>query len=386
MEQAARHPSHVQLARVRRRRRFYRFLTGVYRLLFPSSATFPLQPSAVKRVLIVRDDRIGDLIVTTPLIDYLRHVAPHAEIDVVCSRVNAAVLAGDKRVAHTFVNEKTLMSRIRLVLALRKRAYDATFSVVPGNGVNEGWLVCLATPRHAARISIWRPKRYHGFFTKVARSPHSLALMPDQVLHVGVSSFPPSTRPITAAEWPMHMHITPESHAVVTDFLEWNAIRDFVAVNIWAAEAWRVWPPAHCGEVLRRLAERDANVRFILTPPPGRAPEAAAVKAAAHSDRVYVFPADARLADRAALIGRASLVMTVNTAVVPMASAASRPVVGLYSNKRADHNERYLPRGVPQRIAYARPDHAVRDIPADDVIAAYDALLADQRKTRSATS
>src|SRR5690349_16215989 len=171
MEQAARvHPSHVQLARVRRRRRFYRLLTGFYRLLFPSTASFPLRPSEIKRVLIVRDDRIGDLIVTTPLIDYLRHVAPHVEIDVVCSRVNSAVLTGDSRVTHHVVNDKTFFGRIGLVLALRKRSYDATFSVVPGNGVREGWFVCLVAPRRAARISIWRPKRYHGLFTKVARS------------------------------------------------------------------------------------------------------------------------------------------------------------------------------------------------------------------------
>src|SRR5262245_42458228 len=142
----ASHLSTAQRARVRRRRRFYGFLTGLYRALFPSSATLPLNPASIKRVLIVRDDRIGDLIVTTPLIDYIRHVAPHVEIDVVCSRVNSEVLEGDSRIANRFVNDRTLLGRIRLVFALRARAYDATFSVVPGNGVNEGWFACLVAP------------------------------------------------------------------------------------------------------------------------------------------------------------------------------------------------------------------------------------------------
>src|SRR5436190_22444402 len=122
------------MSAARRRRRFYGFLTRFYRTLFPSSSPAPLRGDAVRRLLIVRDDRIGDLIVTTPLIDYLRSVAPKAEVDVVCSRVNSAVLNGDSRVTQVFVNDGSILGRISLVLALRRRSYDATFSVIPGNG------------------------------------------------------------------------------------------------------------------------------------------------------------------------------------------------------------------------------------------------------------
>ncbi len=374
--------SRSQRERQRRRRRIYGVLTRLYRALFPSSAGARLRADVVRRLLLVRDDRIGDLIVTTPLIDFLRSVAPHAEVDVVCSRANAAVLLGDARVSHVFVNDGTWIGRVRLVLALRRRAYDATFSVIPGNGVREGWFACLVARRHTARVSIWRPKRYHGFFTRVARSPWSLTLMPDQVLHVGVSSFAGPARSIATGDWPMRMHIPAESAEVVSQFLARADIPDFVAVNLWAAEAWRVWPPNRCAEVLQRLTARNASLHVVLTPPPGRAPDAAAVRSAVDSPRIHVFPADARLADRAALIARSRLAITCNTAVVPMASAFGRPVVGLYSSRPADRNERYLPRDVPQRIVYAPPGGAVCDIRPDDVIAAYDALVAELERSK----
>jgi len=373
--------SRSQRERQRRRRRFYGVLTRLYRALFRSSARARLRAEAVRRLLVVRDDRIGDLIVTTPLIDFLHSAAPHAEVDVVCSVVNAALLTGDVRVSQVFVNDKTWIGRVRLVLALRRRAYDATFSVIPGNSVREGWFACLVARRHTARMSIWRPKRYHGFFNRVARSPWSLTLMPDQVLHVGVSSFEGPARSVAAGEWPMRMHIPAESREIVSQFLTRAGIRDFVAVNLWAAEAWRMWPPNRCAEVLQRLTSRDASLHFVLTPPPGRAPDAAAVVSAVDSPRIHVFPADARLADRAALIARSRLAITCNTAVVPMASAFGRPVVGLYSSRRTDHNEHYLPRDVPQRIVYAPQGGAVADIPPTDVVAAYDALVAELERT-----
>ena len=56
---------------------------------------YPLRPETLRRVLLVRYDRIGDAVITTPFIEALRTLAPEATIDVLASPGNAVVFRHD---------------------------------------------------------------------------------------------------------------------------------------------------------------------------------------------------------------------------------------------------------------------------------------------------
>jgi ADP-heptose:LPS heptosyltransferase len=51
----------------------------------------PLDPAALRRVLVVRADNAGDVVTATPALRALRHFAPHAEVDLLTSPAGAAV-------------------------------------------------------------------------------------------------------------------------------------------------------------------------------------------------------------------------------------------------------------------------------------------------------
>jgi len=51
-----------------------------------------LRPETVRTILVIRHDRIGDMVLTTPLFQVLRRAFPKARIIVLGSRVNAAVI------------------------------------------------------------------------------------------------------------------------------------------------------------------------------------------------------------------------------------------------------------------------------------------------------
>ncbi len=61
---------------------------GVLRMLTLKKVRF----QDVKTILVVRHDRIGDMVLTTPLFEALRRVFPGARIIVLASRINAAVI------------------------------------------------------------------------------------------------------------------------------------------------------------------------------------------------------------------------------------------------------------------------------------------------------
>jgi hypothetical protein len=53
----------------------------------------------IDRVLIIKLDRIGDMVNTTPAFDALQHYLPHARLDLVGHPATLALLEGDSRIA-----------------------------------------------------------------------------------------------------------------------------------------------------------------------------------------------------------------------------------------------------------------------------------------------
>ena len=84
----------------------------------------PLDPS-IKKILLVRSDRIGDLIVTTPAIRAVRSYFKAAQIDFLASDTNSAIVRTNPHINKVY--ELKLGSPLTwpaLLLQLRKQHYD----------------------------------------------------------------------------------------------------------------------------------------------------------------------------------------------------------------------------------------------------------------------
>ncbi|HYD51438.1 MAG TPA: glycosyltransferase family 9 protein [Gemmatimonadaceae bacterium] len=378
-------PRGSALSRWRRRadRRIYRSLFGAYRAFFPSRRwEGPLDPARLHRVLVVRHDRIGDAVVTSPLLSLLHAALPHAEIDVLASPANHAVFAGDPRIARVFVNDHGPRTLPHLVRRLRARRYDAVFSVIFGRGLREGVLASLVSTSATYRISVHRPARYAGLFSVTFRAPRSRVHMAERLLWVAerALALPPTLRPASLARYPLALPEDPAAGARAEALLARLGLPRFALVNLWAAEPWREWPVAHLAGVVRLLRERGHAIPLLLLPPPGKEIEAAVAASACDGD-ARVAPPSRDLADLIALVRRAEIVLTPDTGVVHVASACDRPVVALYSTRTVDI-ECWTPVGVPHRMIVAPEGQPVSAIPESEVADALDSLHAELVATR----
>jgi ADP-heptose:LPS heptosyltransferase len=371
----------VRPAALRRRvnRRFYRCLFRVYRAIFPTSdggQRSPVAGTSLSRVLIVRPDRIGDLIVTTPVISLLADAAPQAEVDVLASPANAPLLEAERRVHRVYLR-RGWSDWILLFPRMRRRRYDIIYSFIYGRGLREGLIASAIGRRETRKISVMRPARYRGLFTSFVRAPHSMCHMADQLLYVVAQTIDsPATRDRRAR--PMQIPVDSMAEANAGAFLARFGLSDFVAVNIASAEPWREWPWTSCADVLRALLQRWPTMSFVLTPPPlpNRVADAERVIAACASNRVVLFPSSKRFLDLVALVRRAKLVLTSDTANVHVASACQRPVVAIYSGIRTRPGL-WSPFGVPAREVRAEAGQPVSAIPAEKIVRACEELYAE---------
>jgi heptosyltransferase-3 len=114
------------------------------------------------RFLVIRRDNIGDLVLTTPLVAGLRMRYPDAWIGVLANTYNAPVLEGNPDIDTVYAYRKAkhgettrlgvAWERIRLVLALRRRALDTVVLATPA-----------AQPRLVRLAKLFGAKRIVGF-------------------------------------------------------------------------------------------------------------------------------------------------------------------------------------------------------------------------------
>lgn len=360
----------------RRDRRVYALLARLYRAATaPPRWRGPIAASSLRRVLVVRHDRIGDAIVTTPLLAFLRAAAPHAEIDVLASPANRGILAADPAVSRVIVNDHSWRGWGRALRELRRREYDLVLTPIFGRGLREGLVAALAG-RRALRVSVARPKRYAGFFSHLVRTPPSATHMAQRVLVLGQRAVAASPELAQGGveRWPLRLAPSAEAFARADAFLRGAKLARFVAVNVSAAEWFRDWPADRCAAAIGAVARPHPDVAFVLTPPPGKVEAAEQVLEAAVGVRVVVAPPSADLLDLAALLARAAVVVTPDTANIHVASAMRRPVVALYTPLGTPPSL-WAPLGVPSRSLLAPAREPIGAIAPEAIAAAIEELL-----------
>lgn len=117
-----------------------------------SDAGAPLALPARPRILVVSLRRIGDLLLTTPLIRSLRRAWPDASIDVLVFKGGAGIVAGNPDIDHVIAMSQrpTLAETATLLTRLWKR-YDLAVSTQTGD--RPTFFALVAGRRHAGLTS-----------------------------------------------------------------------------------------------------------------------------------------------------------------------------------------------------------------------------------------
>ena len=367
--------------RIRKRlnRRLYGALFRAYRALFPTPRwTGRIPPTSIRRVLIIQHYGVGDMILTTPLVAFLSEQLPHAEIDVLASPRNAAVLAGDAKISRVFVHDHTWRRWLAVLPKLRARRYDVIFSGQSAKGLDEGLTASLAAHAQTYKVSVWRPKRYQGLFTTLARVRPAALHTAEHVLNLGYHALGMT---MVSGHRALRAHapqMADDAGAAkrVDAFAAEQRLDPFVIVNLSAFYASRDWPAEHCARFVDLLLERHGDLRVVVTPAPAKPEAAAAVVRRCATARVTLAPVFPLL-ELAALVRRATAIVSTNTALVHLASACGRPVVALYAPEVPADVTLWLPIGVPCR-ALASPLRRPVSVIAPEAIAdAFDSLRAE---------
>jgi len=322
----------------------------------------PLDARRMTRVLFLRPEKIGDMVISLPTFDALRGRYPQLKISVLASPRNLALIKDDPRFERIFLYRKWTLEDFRQLAEIRRERFDCIFDMIDDDSVTTLFYSQLASP-DAVRIGIG--KRDHARFYDVNYThddgvgdhiiDNTLKLLaPLGINGASVSGF--------AAP-----HITPEVEARVKAFLESvpKEAKTLIGLNLSAGKPNRIWPDDKAIELNRRLADGGVNGHMIVIVAPGD--RSRGEKAVSQMGKgVTLVPAGLDLIEVSALISRLDLLISPDTSLIHIARSFGVPVVGLYSRARKNFR-RWQPYRQPDGSVVGSDIDAIYDITVDQV-------------------
>ena len=343
------------------------WMRGLARLLPRSRGDIPDWGARPFKVLYMRYDRIGDMILATPLIRAIATSHPTITVDVLASPANAPVLDGNPHVhrVHRFA-AKDKSGYWRTLRALRRERYDAV--VDDHAAVRKASLtmifVMLATgARHRIGVSGQENEFIYTIPVQPAPPGHQLEMAAVIAPVFGVQP--------DLERWRPQIALSDDERSRANE--RWREIesragtsRRRLLINVSAAIAKRRWPGERYIAVGREIRRRHPDLAIAVIGAPGEREIVRAVAGAANATAVET----PRVRDAFALVAAADAVFTPDTSITHAAVAFDVPVA-LFILTSSDA---YVPWRTEHRLVWVR-ERSFADLPAEPVIEALDDLL-----------
>jgi len=300
--------------------------------------------SSPQRILVVRLDRLGDVILSTPVLQALRQRYPHAFIAMMVRPACREAVEGNPHANEVLVYEhekegahRGLFGTIQFARRLRRYEFDTALVLHPSN--RSHWIPWLAGI--PARIGYDRKQGWlltHRLpHRKQEGSKHEAVYTLELLQGLGVASEAP--RPIVP--------LRPEAVRRVEVMLAEAAVepaQPLVAIHPSASCVSKRWMPERFAQVADRLAT-EQGVRVCLVAGADDTQHAAQVEMAMRQPALN-FAGRLSVGELAALLRRCRLLISNDSGPVHVAAAVGTPVVDIFGrNQRGLSPLRWGPLG-----------------------------------------
>ncbi|MEW5795978.1 MAG: glycosyltransferase family 9 protein [Candidatus Zixiibacteriota bacterium] len=345
---------------------------GLCRLFFRKGRTPApaIDGARISKVLFLRPEKIGDMVISLPVFDALRTRYPHIRISVLASPRNVALIRNDSRFERIFIYRKWQWEDFRQLAAVRREHFDCVIDMIDNDSVTALFFSQLAGKR-SVRIGVGKTR--HAIFYDYNHIhsdgigehivDNTLKLLaPFGINGSTVSGFAP---PFMTAE------ARAKAEAAVA--IDPPGTLRF-GFNLSAGKPNRIWPREKVIALCRALISWKADSRIVLISMPSDRRNAEEVAAEA-GDRVRLAPAGMGLIEVSALIARLDLLISPDTSLIHIARSFQIPVVGLY-NRAAKNFRRWQPYRQPDGAVVGADDDTIADISVDRVFERVKQVLA----------
>ena len=329
----------------------------------PDRAPIPDWRARPYRILFIRDDGIGDLMVSMEVLRAISEVSPSFTLDLLCSPQNAPFGRSLPFVNEVIVHQRGfLLKAVPTWRRLRSRKYDVAIDgrVAIGN-VNKQTTCLLLSSGARWRIGIAgrRNDRVYSVPVHLPEIKHWIDAIVALAQPFGIQG--------DSRDWRARLPFSARDRALGEEL--WNRAgggRPRILVNLSSAQPDRQWPVERFAPLLARSRERLPRATIVISSMPA---QQAAAEQLAEPARAVAF--EMTLAEATAVTATADLVISPDTAITVIASAFQVPILALMRKGTAQ----WIPYRAPGRAVFGGDPPTLVGLSPERVVAALDELL-----------
>ena len=310
-------------------------LKAYFLRLLTNTKTTKFDIKKARNILFLRYDRIGDMVITTPVFRELKREYPEINISVLASKVNQTILDNNPYVDKVYINFKNnLLRDLPTLLKLRNKKYDVCVefdhSVIPHS------IARLRIIKPKIIISVIKDGRYgvkgdelklYDRFTDKPKDAHYRDIWLDTLRPFGV--VPKSNE--------YDLYITDKQEEFANTYLKQYYPKCLIGINLEGAVKGKRIQFVELERICKGLYQANNNIQIIiLTTPSNFQITTKKISKIALNFVVTSFKTKSIL-DMAALIKHLDLVITPDTSIVHIASAFNIPIVTIHEDNRDSH-------------------------------------------------
>lgn len=310
-------------------------------------------PSSLS-ILLIRPDRIGDAIISTPIIQLLRERFPDATIGLLLGAKNAAVAELMPEINRTYILPIAVAGVWSVVRTIRKERYDVVINLVAKDSASAAAIAAVSGGTWKIGFAGESSSIYDVAIPRPLEPMHivretSLLLAPFGIAPIGQQPTRDSER------LQVQLKLKPEANA-----------GSMVVLNISGSEPSKYWGTKQFTALCSFLHLLGMNVAIACKP----GDESLAEQIVAGSN-VGLIPSTRSFAQFAERLAEAALIVTPDTSIVHLSAALGKRTVVLAGD--AGRIAAWQPWGVPFRVVDGRGN--LTAIPAKGVLQAIIELL-----------
>lgn len=310
---------------------FKAFFFGTFKLFLKKGQKdfVPLDGSKLRKVLFLRPEKIGDMVISFPVFDGLKQHFPHIKISILGSPRNLPIIKNDPRFDKIYLYTKKPTKDFKTLLKMRKGKYDCVVDMIGDDSVTALFLSQLSAPGKP-RIGVGKNKyrEYYDFNYSYRRD--NTGHVVENTLKL-LEAFDIESEKVSGYAAPFIKDDEKKKAAAFFDhFTNGNNNMMTVGYNLSAGAPTRIWAEEKSIELIKRITDKHPNCKVVLFTVPSERNRADEILNQLNG-RVELVPDKLNLTEVSAIIAQLDIMISPDTSLVHIARAQQVPVVGLYS-------------------------------------------------------
>ena len=290
----------------------------------------------IKRILVARTDKIGDLVLSIPSFFMLKKMYPNAELIVLVRGYNADIVRNlsyiDRVIKIDGFTKDELLEKIAYFKA------DVFIALY-----NDSYIASLAKASKA-KIKIGPISKLSSFFTynKGIRQQRSKSIKNEAEYNLDLVAKLDKERYDEIFELNTKIELSEENRNVANLYFSENNINGKVlVVNPFMGGSAKNITDEQYINILKKVKQETPNLNIIITCHISDEERAEKLRLALAQENIFVFANGASILNTAAIIERANVYFGGSTGPTHIAGALGKKIVAIYPNKKTQSPTRW---------------------------------------------